>query len=117
MLARSRSSAGRLRAIGVCSATLARCPTSGDRRGFETSGWYALLDQPALRERSAFTTDSARRCVFRVTKTSLAGCRGWPPPDELAKVMAEVKNGRGRKSSAQHRLTCTDLPFMKRASP
>lgn len=93
---------GRLRAIGVCSAkraaSLPNVQTVGETlKGFETSGWYALLGPAGIpRETTLRIHDGFAKALNTPEITKRLAVQGVHvlagTPDELAKVMpAELK--------------------------
>jgi len=94
--------AGRLRAIGVCSAkrsaALPDVQAIGETvKGFETSGWYALLGPAGIsRETTLRIHDGFSKALRNPEMTRNLADRGVEvvagTPDELAKVMpAEIR--------------------------
>lgn len=94
--------AGRLRAIGVCSAkrsaALPEVQAIGETlKGFETSGWYALLGPAGIsRETTLRIHDGFSKALRNPGITKNLADRGVEvltgTPDELAKVMpAEIR--------------------------
>lgn len=94
--------AGRLRAIGVCSAkrsaALPNVQAIGETvKGFETSGWYALLGPAGIsRETTLRIHDGFSKALRNTDMTRNLADRGVEvvagTPDELAKVMpAEIR--------------------------
>lgn len=93
---------GRLRAIGVCSAkrstAMPDVQAIGETlKGFETSGWYALLGPAGIpRETTMRIYDGFSKALRNPAITSNLATRGVEvlagTPDELAKVMPlEIK--------------------------
>lgn len=88
---------GRLRAIGVCSAkrsaTLPNVQTIGETlKGFETSGWYALLGPAGIpRETTLRIHDGFAKALRTLEITNRLAQQGVEvtatTPDELTKVM------------------------------
>jgi tripartite-type tricarboxylate transporter receptor subunit TctC len=94
--------AGRLRAIGVCSAkrsaAMPNVQAIGETiKGFETSGWYALLGPAGIpRETTMRIYDGFSKAIRNPEITKSLADRGVEAlagtPDELAKVMPlEIK--------------------------
>ncbi len=91
--------AGRLRAIGVCSArrsaALPGVQAIGETlKGFETSGWYALLGPAGIpRETALRIHDGFAKALLLPETTKSLAQRGVEvvagTPDELAKVMPQ----------------------------
>lgn len=111
LAARPYIDSGRLRAIGVCSAkraaSLPNVQTVGETlKGFETSGWYALLGPAGIpREITLRIHDGFAKALRTPEITSRLALQGVEvtasTPDELAKVMPlEIKKwGEAVKSS------------------
>lgn len=102
LAARPYIDSGRLRAIGVCSAkraaSLPNVQTVGETlKGFETSGWYALLGPAGIpREITLRIHDGFAKALRTPEITKRLALQGVEvtasTPDELAKVMPlEIK--------------------------